>query len=228
MQILCAENLTIAYGSVVAIKDVSFNVDEGEYICVVGPNGSGKSSLIKGILGLAPVSGGSLNFSIPKEDVSYLPQVNMAERDFPATVFEVVMTGTQKSAKKLPFYSKKDVLAAQKALEDLHVLELKNKKIGQLSGGQQQRALLARALCRNPKMLILDEPCAGLDPDITEEFYTMIEDLNEDKKITIIMISHDMDQVKRSAKRVIEVNQNIVFDGCIDDWLKYRREEDRI
>ena len=228
MQILKAEDLTIAYGTVVAVKEVNFSVSEGEYVCVVGSNGSGKSSLIKGILGLVPISAGKLEFSIPMENVAYLPQVNLAERDFPATVMEVVMTGTQKKAKRLPFYSKKDVEAAEKALDTLHIQDLKNKRIGQLSGGQQQRALLARALCREPKMLILDEPCAGLDPHITQEFYSMISDLNHTKGITLIMVSHDMDQVKKNAKRVLEINQTLKFDGHVDDWLAFRREEDEI
>lgn len=228
MQILKAEDLTIAYGTVVAVKDVNFSVSEGEYVCVVGSNGSGKSSLIKGILGLVPISSGKLEFSIPMENVAYLPQVNLAERDFPATVMEVVMTGTQKKAKRLPFYSKKDVEAAERALDTLHILDIRNKRIGQLSGGQQQRALLARALCREPKMLILDEPCAGLDPNITQEFYSMISDLNQTKGITLIMVSHDMDQVKMNAKRVLEINQTLKFDGNVDDWLSFRREEDEI
>ncbi len=228
MQILKAEDLTIAYGAVVAVKEVNFSVSEGEYVCVVGSNGSGKSSLIKGILGLVPISAGKLEFSISMENVAYLPQVNLAERDFPATVMEVVMTGTQKKAKRLPFYSKKDVEAAEKALDTLHIQDLKNKRIGQLSGGQQQRALLARALCREPKMLILDEPCAGLDSHITQEFYSMISDLNHTKGITLIMVSHDMDQVKKNAKRVLEINQTLKFDGHVDDWLAFRREEDEI
>lgn len=226
MSILKANNISINYGSIVAVKSVSFEIEEGEYVSLVGFNGSGKSSLIKGLLGLTPISHGSFEFHIPFSKVSYLPQVNLAERDFPATVFEVVMLGTQKKTNRLPFYSKKDTLDAEEAMEMFNISELKNKRIGELSGGQQQRVLLARALCRKPEMLILDEPCAGLDAEITSDFYEMLVSLNIDSNITILMATHDLEESKKHSSRIIEIDQTIKYDGSSKDWFSLLEKVD--
>ena len=225
MAMLKVNKVSITYGSLIAVKDISFEVDEGEYICVVGYNGSGKSSLIKGIFGLVPLSSGSTEFAIPMEHVAYLPQTNLAERHFPATVNEVVLTGTQKKARRLPFYSKADIKNAEEAMKLLNIFNLKNKRIGELSGGQQQRAMLARVLCRKPKMLILDEPCAGLDPEITKEFYALLADLNENQGIAILMASHDLTEIQKHAKRIISVGQTLRFDGNVEEWLAFSGRE---
>lgn len=214
------KNVSIAYDheKYYAVEDVSFKIEEGEYVCLIGSNGSGKSTLMKGIVGLVPVSKGEIIRSISPEKYAYMGQVNMIDKNFPATVWEVVLSGTQNIGGKSPFYSKKDKATAKAALETFEIEDLAARRIGNLSGGQLQRVLLARAFCRNPKLLILDEPCAGLDPVITEEFYKLLSKLNHTKNLTILMASHDMEQVASYASRVIVMNQTKEFDGSIEMW----------
>ncbi len=223
MSILSVKNLTISYQSVNAVNNVSFDVEEGDYFCIVGSNGSGKSSLIKSIVGLVPIKGGTITSKLKKEEIAYLPQLNTISRDLPATVFEIVMTGTQKKARRLPFYSKEDVKIANEVMEMLEIKEFANRQIGALSGGQQQRVLLARALSRKPQLLILDEPCSGLDENITSSFYRTLTDLNKNKGVTIFMVSHDLHEVRNNAKHVAEMNRNLNFVGTARDWQNYSK-----
>ena len=220
MKLLEVKNVSIAYegDKNYAVEDVSFNIEDGEYVCLIGSNGSGKSTLMKGIVGLVPVTKGQINKEIAPEACAYMGQVNMIDKDFPATVWEIVYSGTQKRGRRLPFYSKKDKATAKEAMDTFEINELADRRIGNLSGGQQQRVLLARAFCRNPKLLILDEPCAGLDPVITEEFYRLLSQLNKTRHMTILMASHDMEQVASYASRVIVMNQTKEFDGSIAQW----------
>ena len=209
----------------IAVKDVSFNIDFGDYCCIVGMNGSGKSSLIKGILGLAPLSSGTIEYGVDRGKISYLPQINSIQPDFPATVREIVLTGAQKKSEGLfsAFYSRKDIKAANDSMELLKISEFAKKRFGELSGGQQQKVLLARALCKSPSLLILDEPCAGLDNSTVDSFYELLYDLNNKKKVTILMITHDLHDAKKYAKHIIEMNGGIVFYGTAKEWEK--REE---
>ena len=219
--ILDIDHVSIAYDRAqeYAVEDVSFSVHRGEYICLIGSNGSGKSTLMKSIVGLVPITKGSVNLKIAPDAFAYMGQINQIEKGFPATVWEVVLSGTQKREKRLPFYTKKDKEVAKRAMETFDILPMANRRIGNLSGGQQQRVLLARAFCRNPQLLILDEPCAGLDQKITEEFYNILDHLNKEKDVTILMASHDMAQVSSYASRVIVMNQKMEFDGDANEWL---------
>ena len=218
MEILSASNVTINYGSVTAVDSATFFVNEGDYFCIAGSNGSGKSTLLKGIIGLAPIKNGHLHVNIPKEQISYLSQTNRADRDFPATVWEIILSGTQKSGKKLPFYSKEDKLRAEESMVKLGMEKFRDTRIGNLSGGQQQRALLARALCKSPRLMLLDEPFAGLDSAISEELYSLYHKLNE-QGVTIIMASHDYPAIGRFASRVMLMNNSHVdFVGNVEDW----------
>ena len=201
-----------------AVEDVSFDVDYGEYVCLIGSNGSGKSTLLKGIVGLVPVTKGNVVWDITPNQFAYMAQTNMIDRQFPATVREIVLSGTQESGRRLPFYTKRDKEKAAKAMEDFEIMPLAGRRIGDLSGGQQQRVLLARAFCADPKLLILDEPCAGLDPVITEEFYKLLSRCNKERHVTIVMASHDMEQVETYASRVIIMNQTMEFDGSVKEW----------
>lgn len=218
MEILTASSVTITYGSVTAVDKATFSVNEGDYFCIAGCNGSGKSTLLKGIIGLVPIKSGHLHINFPKEQISYLSQSNKADRDFPATVWEIILSGTQKSGKKLPFYSKEDKIRAEESMVKLGMERFKNTRIGSLSGGQQQRVLLARALCKEPRLMLLDEPFAGLDSSISEELYSLYHDLNK-SGVTIVMASHDYQAIGKYASRVMLMNNSHVdFVGTSAEW----------
>lgn len=221
--VLAFENVTIAYESGIAVEDVSFEVGKGDFFCVVGANGSGKSSLIRGALGLTPLLRGNVAFAVPREKVSYVPQVETAERNFPATVREIVLTGTQRRGRRIPFYTPSDRKAADAAMRLFEIEDLSGRQIGALSGGQQQRAMLARAMCRAPSLLLLDEPCSGLDTETKRAFYGTLERLNREQNLTIVMVSHDLDDVGTCATRVAELNRTLRFIGDAADWRAFRR-----
>lgn len=210
-----------------AVNNVSFAIETGDYCCIVGMNGSGKSSLIKSILGLIPLFSGSIEYGIEREKISYMPQINSILPDFPATVKEIVLTGAQKNRGRLPFYSfysKEDTASADNAMEILNIKGIAKKKFGELSGGQQQKVLLARALCKNPLLLILDEPCAGLDQGAIDGFYKLLYNLNSANRVTILMISHDLHDVQKYAKHIIEMNANLLFYGTPQEWTEWKRK----
>ncbi len=220
MDLLTLDQVSITYDNErdFAVENVSFTVKEGEYICLIGSNGSGKSTLLKGITGLVPLTYGTIRRYLGPDEYGYLSQYHMIDRNFPATVYEVILSGTQSREKRFPFYTKEDKKLAAKAMEMFGVEAFRAKRIGHLSGGQQQRVLLARAFCKSPKMLLLDEPCAGLDPVITKEFYEILARLNSEENIAIVMASHDMEQVENYAKRVIVMDQTVEFDGSVTQW----------
>lgn len=225
MSILTVKGATVTYNRVQALSNVSFSVQDGDYFCVVGSNGSGKTSLIKGILGLVPLSGGSVEFSVTLEETAYLPQVSSITRSMPATVLEVVKTGVQKRGRRLPLYTREDTKAALDALRELGMEDMRARRVDELSGGQLQRLLLARALCRKPKLLILDEPCAGLDENVTDNLYAILHELNAERAVTILMVSHDLGQVAQYALHVAVLDHTLAFCGGKADWLMFRKEE---
>ena len=220
MDLIQIKDVTTAYNGHIAIKNVTFNIKKGDYICLIGENGSGKSTLIKTIVGLNKKDSGEIIKSIDADKISYLAQNNMTDLNFPATAKEIIMTGVQKH-RKLPFYNKEDYNSFEEMCNLLGIKEFVNKQIGQLSGGQRQRIMLARALIRNPELLILDEPCSGLDVNITKEFYEILNKLNKEKGLTIIMATHDLDEVENDDARVICIATTIKFDGNINDWKKW-------
>ena len=200
------KNLTLGYGSKTVIENLSFHVNKGDYLCILGENGSGKSTLMKTILHLLkPISGTiSTGDGLLADEISYLPQQTEVQRDFPASVYEIVLSGCQSRCGKRPFYNKEEKGLAAAAMEKLGISHLAKKCYRELSGGQQQRTLLARALCAAQKMLLLDEPVTGLDPTATEEMYSLIKQLNNDG-ITIIMISHDTEAALKYASHVLHI-----------------------
>mgnify|MGYP000120161042 FL=1 len=221
MNILSVKDLTVSYGRVPALENVSLDVEEGQYLCLVGNNGSGKSTLLKAVMGLVPFDKGSISTPLSPDEISYLPQQNPVEKGFPATVKEVVLTGTQKSGKRLcTFYSKEDKELARRAIETMGIEKIASKRVGCLSGGQQQRVMIARSICRNPRLLFLDEPCAGLDAQISAEIYTMLKGFNK-RGMTVVMVSHDMEEIGKYADRVVVINQKIEFDGNAEAWHFY-------
>ena len=222
MNVIDVKNLDICYRTgykfFYALKDINFCIKQGEYVCVVGDNGSGKSTLIKGILGLVTPLRGVINVNLRKDEISYLAQIGTVSTEFPATVLEVVVSGLQKASQKLPFYKKTDYKLAKNALEKVGIAELSSKLFFELSGGQQQRVLLARAICKKPKLLILDEPCNGLDPNISEVFYELLLDFNKNCGTTIFMVSHDIKKAEQYADKIIKLNKNLVFCGTPEKW----------
>ena len=217
MSIIKVENLKTTYNGHTAIENVNFNIEKGEYVCLIGENGSGKSTLLKTIVGLNKKDSGEIIFNIQPEQVSYLAQNNLVDINFPATAKEIIMTGVQKHG-KLPFYNKEDYKKFNKICQDLSISDIINKQISELSGGQRQRVMLARALIRQPELLILDEPCSGLDSNITKEFYKLLNDLNTEKGLTIIMATHDLDEINSENIRVICMSTTVKFDGNIKEW----------
>ena len=212
MNIIEIKNLQTSYNGHTAIKDVNLNIQKGEYVCLIGENGSGKSTLIKTLVGLNKKDSGEIIINTDSDKISYLAQNNMVDINFPATGKEIIMTGVQKH-RVLPFYKKEDHKEFDNICSLLGISDIVNKQISNLSGGQRQRIMLARALIRKPELLILDEPCSGLDINITKEFYDILEKLNKENGLTIIMATHDLDGIKAENVRVVWMATTVKFDG---------------
>ena len=211
-QLIC-NNLTLGYNSNIVLENVSFSVEKGDYLCIIGENGSGKTTLMKTILRLQkPLQGEiSTGDGVLPDEIGYLPQQTQVQRDFPASVWEIVLSGCQSRCGKRPFYNKEEKELARKAMERMEIQDLAKRCYRELSGGQQQRVLLARALCAAQKMLLLDEPVSGLDPSVTQEMYELIEQLHKDG-ITIMMITHDVEAAKKYATKILKVqDKSAVF-----------------
>ncbi len=219
MPLLTINNLSLGYDSNKIIENLNFQVNEGDYLCIVGENGSGKTTLMKTILKLQKPCGGEIIVSdgLKANEIGYLPQQTIIQRDFPASVKEIVLSGCQSRMGLRPFYDKKEKSLAEENMKKMGILELKNRCYRELSGGQQQRVLLARALCATEKLLLLDEPVAGLDPKVTVEMYETIKELNNDG-ITIIMISHDISTVITYASHILHIGEKIFF-GTKNEYL---------
>ncbi len=221
MAYFTCENLSYGYDGVSVIEDLNFTVSAGDYLCVVGENGSGKSTLIKGLLGLkAPQSGKiTVGDGLNQRSIGYLPQQTPVQRDFPASVFEVVLSGRLSLSKGFhPFYTKADKADAMDKLEKLSITDLKNKCYRDLSGGQQQRVLLARALCATEKILLLDEPVTGLDPIMTADFYRLISHIHRRHGVAVIMVSHDMESALRYATHILHLDKTQIFYGTAEEY----------
>ena len=213
----------IGYKTIFVLKNINLSVNSGDYLCILGNNGSGKSTLIKTILGLNPISSGEIKINCPKSDISYLPQASGLSSNFPATVEEVVLSGTQSTHNKfkLPLYSKENKIQAEIAMEKAKIITFSKRRFGELSGGQKQRVLFARSIVKNPKILILDEPCTGLDHDTSENFYELLSKVNAQDKTTIIMVSHDLSAVKKFDSKVVILSGELKFCGSVAEWEKY-------
>ena len=215
-----SENLTTGYDGKAVAHNINFEVHSGDYLCIVGENGSGKSTLVKTLLGLNKAISGSVIYAndFKKKEIGYLPQQTVVQKDFPATVTEIVISGFQGKAGFRPCYTKEEKSIALSNMKEMGVYDLRDRSYRELSGGQQQRVLLARALCATRKMLLLDEPVAGLDPIVTEEMYQVIKGLN-DKGITIIMISHDLGAAVKYASHILHIGHEVIF-AKKEDYIK--------
>ena len=227
-QLIC-QHLTLGYEGQKILSDLNFSVESGDYLCILGENGSGKTTLMKTILGLRkPMDGEILTGDgLSRRAIGYLPQQTMVQKDFPASVREIVLSGFQGQCGLRPFYSKAEKQQAEKNMALMGITDLQKRCYRELSGGQQQRVLLARALCATQKMLLLDEPVAGLDPKVTQEMYRLIEQLNKDYGITIVMISHDLRAALQFANKILHIGDKVFF-GTREEYLRYaaaQREE---
>ena len=220
MPYITGSDLSLGYDGKVILSDLNFKIEKGDYLCVVGENGSGKSTFMKTLLGLQPQLGGTIKFDdgLRKNEIGYLPQQTVVQKDFPASVEEIVLSGCQGCMGLRPFYRKEEKQLAKENMEKMEVTSLAKRCYRELSGGQQQRVLLARALCATRKLLLLDEPVSGLDPKVTAQMYELIERLNQEG-ITIIMISHDIAAALKYATHILHVDKKIFF-GSKEEYLK--------
>ena len=215
------KNVSFAYDKSTALKDVSLDVGAGDYLCVLGENGTGKSTLVKLILGLLKPSSGEIIYNgIKNTEIGYLPQTTVADPNFPASVYEVVLQGRCNKLGKKFFYSSEDKKRVAENMKLLGIDDIKDKNFADLSGGQRQRALLARALSATDKLLLLDEPVSGLDPIVTDEMYEIIRRLNKEKNITVIMISHDTKTVAKYATHILHLKKEVLFFGETEEYEK--------
>lgn len=216
---LTCQALSVGYEGKAVLQDLNFSVRSGDYLCIVGENGAGKSTLMKTILGLQPPIRGKVltGDGLRPNEIGYLPQQTQVQKDFPASVWEIVLSGCQGRCGRRPFYRRAEKQLAERALEKLHISPLARRCYRELSGGQQQRVLLARALCATRSMLLLDEPTAGLDPKATAELYQLIARLNHQDGITVIMISHDLTAALDAASHILHIGQTVFF-GTVDAY----------
>lgn len=219
-QLKC-NNVSLGYDGKTVTENLSFEVNAGDYLCIVGENGAGKSTLIKALLGLKSPMAGKITTGdgLKPTEIGYLPQQTLVQKDFPASVKEIVYSGLLNKCGFSPFYSKALKAEAKKQMERMNVLELQNRCYRELSGGQQQRVLLARALCATGKMLLLDEPVSGLDPKVTKEMYELIAELNHKDGITVIMVSHDISAAVRYASHILHISHTPLFFGSKEDYI---------
>ena len=220
MALMALKEVTIAFEGMVAVDRVSLTLERGDYLVVLGENGSGKSTLIRAMLGLVKPRSGSITCGegFQRNQIGYLPQQTAAQRDFPASVEEVVLSGLANNLGKRFFYNRAEKQRALSNMELLNVSQYRYRSYRTLSGGQQQRVLLARALCATDALLILDEPVTGLDPAATEELYEIIRNLNQRHNVAIVMVSHDLRGALRDAKHVLVMDKEMDFYGTVEEY----------
>ena len=224
MSLIRCENVSIGYEGQTVVKDLNFQIDAGDYLCIVGENGSGKSTLVKSLLGLKTVEKGRIIFGdgLMQNEIGYLPQQTDFQKDFPASVYEVVLSGRLNSRGIRPFYTSSDKKTACEKMDILGILELSRQCFRDLSGGQKQRVLLARALCATKTLLLLDEPVTGLDPIVTAEFYELIRKINKESGIAVVMVSHDIESAVKYATHILHLQEKALFFGTAEDYQKSR------
>ncbi|MBU3878042.1 metal ABC transporter ATP-binding protein [Faecalicatena sp. AGMB00832] len=222
MALIKCENISIAYEGQTVVHDLSFEVGQADYLCIIGENGSGKSTLVKSLLGLkAPAKGKIiLGDGLKQNEIGYLPQQTDVQKDFPASVYEVVLSGRLNSRGFRPFYTATDKEKARENMELLGIQDLERQCFRDLSGGQKQRVLLARALCATKKLLLLDEPVTGLDPIVTQEFYQLINEINKKSGIAVVMVSHDIESTMAYASHILHLQETALFFGSAMDYQR--------
>ena len=221
MSLITCDNISLSYDTGNVLSGLSFEVNSGDYLCIVGENGSGKSTLIKALLGLKKPARGSITFGdgLKQNEIGYVPQQTSVQRDFPATVTEVVQSGLLNNFGFKFYFNKAEKQRVREVMEKLEITDIAKKSYRELSGGQQQRVILARALCATKKILLLDEPVSGLDPAMTLTLYRLIKRLNEEENITIIMVSHDINAATKYSNKMLHIHKQKTFFGSTRDYL---------
>ncbi len=224
MSYITCDEVTLAYEGRIIVKDLSFSVERGDYICIVGENGSGKTTLLRTLVGLKRPFSGRVSYGdgLSRRNVGYVPQTVLSGKDFPATVYEVVTSGLLNRMGLRPFFTKEEKKAAEYAMERLGISDIKNRCFRELSGGQRQRVQLARAICAADKLLMLDEPASGLDPVITSQLYGIIKELNETDGMAVVMVSHDIPSAVKYASKLLHLEKDHSFFGTADEYRKNR------
>lgn len=216
--IIHVEHLSVRYGANPALSDVTLDVAQGEYLGIIGPNGGGKTTLLKAVLGLVPISSGSVSVCGKPAGkagtlAGYVPQFSTMEKDFPVAVKEVVLTG--RLTRKNPLfhrYDASDRKAASSALREVGIAGLADRQIHELSGGEFQKMLIARALAVGPKILLLDEPTASVDAKSRAQIFELLESLNQ-RGMTILLVTHDTLAVSSQVHRLACLNRSLVYHG---------------
>lgn len=220
MTAISVRAVSIAYDGVTAAENVSFELAQGECLAVIGENGSGKSTLLRGIAGICPLEKGRVIFNGGKKRAGYLPQIPKDRYDFPASVDEVVISGRTAALGLSPFFRAADRKIAERYMEKLGILELRNRPYSELSGGERRRVLLARAFCAADGLLLLDEPTAGLDPLVSSEFYRLLGGFRKETGATVIMVSHDIAAAIENADKILHLAQTVKFFGSAQEYSK--------
>ena len=203
------ENIDAGYQGKIVLQKASLAVFEKDFIGIIGPNGGGKTTLLRVILGLVKPAGGRISFEIGRNEIGYLPQVSQFDDQFPITVHEVVHSGLA-SGIRTGILKHRDCNAKiEKTLEDVGILHIKERSIGELSGGELQRTMLARAIISSPKLLILDEPNTYVDNKFEIELYSLLKELN--KTLTILLVSHDVGTITPYIKSIACVNRELHY-----------------
>ncbi len=221
MRLIDCSNLAFAYAGRPVLEGVHFSVEEGDYLAILGENGSGKSTLVKGLLGLKAPLHGEIRYApgFSSRDIGYLPQQSEIQRDFPATVQEIVLSGCLNSLGWRPFYGRRERARVAEVLEQLKIPQLARSSFRELSGGQQQRVLLARALLASKRLLLLDEPLAGLDPLVANDFYKILQSVNE-AGVTVLLVTHDVAAISSRTKQVLHLAARQLFFGPAEEYFR--------
>ena len=218
MSLILLNKVKLGYDNNIVIHDLSLAINEQDFICVVGPNGSGKTTLIRGILGLISPISGSIQFNLDKTRIGYMPQETTVDPNFPASVLEIVLSGSLNSHRI--FYNQNTKQRAAETLKLLNIKNLANSSFAELSGGQRQKVLLARALMATKQILILDEPSNNLDQKSKKELYQIVERLNRERKIAVIMITHDLDHDNLIGDKILALHDQKYFFGTTEEYIR--------
>ncbi len=218
------KDVCFAYGQHVVLRDINLSIGPNLLLGIIGPNGGGKTTLLKILLGLVKPTRGNVHIfgkapEIARASVGYVPQHGLFDKEFPVSVLDVVLMGRLSKQKLFRNFSGEDVLAAEQALDELNLLHLKNRQIGELSEGERQRTLIARALVNQPELLLLDEPTSSVDQRMQTSLYELLRRLKE--KITIIMISHDIGVISSYVDKIACLNVRFFF----HDSKEIRKED---
>ena len=207
--LLKCSNITLGYGSKNIVNNFNYTIHSGDYLSIIGRNGCGKTTFLRGLAGVLHPRAGKIELSsgLKRNQIGYLPQITVTQKDFPASVEEIVLSAFQGKSLLLPFYGKALRKRADECLELTHATNLRKESFRELSGGQKQRVLLARALCAAERLLLLDEPVSGLDPESSQNMYNIIRDLHENKNMTIVMVTHDIDAARNNSTRILNFNE---------------------